>query len=451
VAQVDVAIVGAGFAGLAAATVLAEAGLRVVVLEARPRLGGRATAFPDRATGELVDNGQHVLFGCYRETLVFLARIGADGNVRRQTSLRVLYVDRDGRRSVLQCPRLPPPMHLLAAVLAWDGVPWRDRWSVVRMASSLRAARRQLVRTGAVTLDGDLTVSTWIRERRQAQRLIQWLWEPLAVAALNQSPDEARAEPFVRILAEMFGRDVDASAIVLPTRPLHLMYAEPARAHIERHGGKVHTGALARIATDGKKVEGVDVRGERIIAERVISAVPWFSMRTLFGDVVPEPLTRLVSSAGTMDSKPIVTVNLWYDRQVMDEPFVGLPGRSMQWVFDKRVAFGREASHLSLVASGADTLVGETADDLISRAAHEIEGALPGARGARLVRGTVVREKHATFSLAAGQPARPGAQTQIRGLFLAGDWIDTGLPGTIESAVLSGHRAAQAILNDECW
>jgi uncharacterized protein with NAD-binding domain and iron-sulfur cluster len=150
-----------------------------------------------------------------------------------------------------------------------------------------------------------------------------------------------------------------------------------------------------------------------------------------------------------MQSKPIVTVNLWYDRPVMDEPFVGLPGRSMQWVFDKRLAFGREASHLSLVASGADALVGEQAEALIQRAAKEVEEALPAARGARFVRGTVVREKHATFSLAPGQPARPATVTALRGLYLAGDWIETGLPGTIESAAASGHAAALTILNAE--
>jgi hydroxysqualene dehydroxylase len=135
---------------------------------------------------------------------------------------------------------------------------------------------------------------------------------------------------------------------------------------------------------------------------------------------------------------------------VMDEPFVGLPGRSMHWVFDKRLAFGRESSHLSLVASGADALTRQRTDDLISRAAGEVAEAIPGARGATLVRGTVIREKHATFSLAAGQPARPQTATGIAGLWLAGDWIDTGLPGTIESAVVSGHWAARAMLNAEC-
>lgn len=443
---VDVIVVGAGFAGLSAAAALSAAGARVLVLDARPQLGGRATAFVDRATGELVDNGQHVLFGCYRETLAFLERIGASEFVRRQPSLSVPYVDREGRTSVLTCPRLPPPLHLLAGVLGWGAIPWRDRLAAIRMAAPLRAAQRSLAATGTVSMNGGLTVAAWLRAHGQRETLTSWLWEPLAVAALNQSPDEALAEPFVRVLAEMFGPTIGAAALVLPTRPLHLMYAEPARAFIERHGGEVRTGALARIVTDGPAVVGVDVRGQRIPARTVIASVPWHAMRTIFGEDPPEALKPLVTSAAAMTSKPIVTVNLWYDRRVMDDLFVGLPGRAMQWVFDKRLAFGSEASHLSLVASGADALAAERTTDLVTRAAAEVEEALAGARGARLLHGTVVREKHATFSLAAGQPARPATRTPVHGLFLAGDWIDTGLPGTIESAVVSGHRAAAMVL-----
>src|SRR3954447_23930363 len=122
-AEFDVAIIGGGVAGLAAASALAEAGRRVVVLEARGELGGRATAFRDRETGEPVDNGQHVLFGCYHETFALLRRVGAENNVRVQPSLEVPYLDQAGRRSVLRCPRWPPPLHLLGGVLAWDALP----------------------------------------------------------------------------------------------------------------------------------------------------------------------------------------------------------------------------------------------------------------------------------------------------------------------------------------
>jgi hydroxysqualene dehydroxylase len=436
----DVVIIGGGVAGLAAATALAAARRRVLVLEARAELGGRATAFIDRATGELVDNGQHVLFGCYRDTFAFLRRIGAEDNLRVQRSLEVPYLDEDGTRTVLRCPSLPSPLHLLAAVLEWDALPVRERFSVLRLAGPLRRARR-----GRAASAGHETVADWLTRFGQHGRLREWLWEPLAVAALNQSPQEAAAAPFVAVLARMFGPDATDAAIALPTKPLHETYALPARRYIESHGGVVRTNALARVRLAGHRVGGVEVRGEPIAASHVIAAVPWFALEALFtGDTAV--ISPVVAAASRMESKPIVTVNLWYDRTVMDDPFVGLPGRTMQWVFDKRKAFGEHASHLSLVASAAGDLVSMDEEALVARAAGEVADAIPGARTAVLRRGTVIREKRATFSLAPGQPVRPDVETPVTGLLLAGDWIDTGLPGTIESAAVAGHRAAARLL-----
>jgi len=443
-----IVIVGAGFAGLSAATSLAQAGRTVIVLDARAQPGGRATAFADRETGELVDNGQHVLFGCYRATFEFLRRIGAMDNVRFQSSLSVPYIDRDGQRSVLRCPTLPSPLHLLAGVLDWDAMPWRDRLAALKLSGPLRRARRELRQTGTVTADPPGTVSEWLDAHGQRRKLRAWLWEPLAVAALNQSPAVASAAPFVRVLADMFGPDPAAAALVLPSRPLHQMYAEPARRFIEARGGEVRLNALARVIVEQGRVRGVEVRGERIETSTVLSTVPWFDLKRLFAGNPPSALAPAVAAAAGMDSMPIVTVNLWYDRRVMDEAFVGLPGREMQWVFDKRLAFGGETSHLSLISSGALRLAKMGNEELIALADREMRESLPGARAARLTRATAIREKQATFSLAPGQPSRPGTRTAVEGFYLAGDWIDTGLPGTIESAVVSGHRAADTILSE---
>jgi hydroxysqualene dehydroxylase len=459
----DIAVVGGGVAGLAAATALAEAGKRVLVLEARGELGGRATAFVDRETGELVDNGQHVLFGCYRETFRLLRRIGAEGNVRMQPSLEVPYLDEAGRRSVLRCPALPSPLHLVAGIFGWDALSWGDRISVLRLAIPLMKARRSFrlkaeatgsrvaEATGsppapvASAFRGKETVDAWLTRHGQRGRLREWLWEPLAVAALNQSPGEAAAEPFVKVLAEMFGPRRSDSSVVMPLKPLHEMYALPAKRYVESKGGEVRVNSLARVQIAPGRVASVEVRGEPLPISQVVAAVPWFALGPLLvGEVAP--MAAIVASASAMASKPIVTVNLWYDRAVMDDVFVGLPGREMQWVFDKRRAFGEAASHLSLVASGADALVGAENTTLIALAAREVASAIPGARGAVLERGTVIREKRATFSLAPGEPERPGVTTPIEGLFLAGDWIDTGLPGTIESAAAAGHLAALASL-----
>jgi squalene-associated FAD-dependent desaturase len=422
---------------------LAEHGVRVLVLEARGRLGGRATAFTDRHTGEIVDNGQHVMFGCYVETLRFLRRIGAEDRVRIQPALRVPFIDASGRRTELHCPSsFPPPLHLLAGILRWPAVPLRDRLSSMRLAPALLRGE------GAQTDGSSETVADWLRAHGQSDRLVTALWEPLAVAALNQPIDVARAGPFRVVLARMFGRDPLASAIALPLVPLNEMYAEPARRFIEARGGEVRLNALTRIGVDGQQIIGVDVRGERLQAAAVICTVPWHSLMSTL-PAAAGALAPVISDASRMTSMPIVTANLWYDGVVTDDEFVGLTGRTTQWIFDKRRVFGEASSHLSLVTSAAEAVAPLSNGDLITIAARDVAGALPRARSARLVRATIVREKQATFSLAPGQPRRPDAQTPVRGLFLAGDWIDTGLPSTIESAVLSGHRAAEAVMNSE--
>jgi squalene-associated FAD-dependent desaturase len=441
----DVVVIGAGFAGLSAAVRAVQRGARVLVLESRGRLGGRATAFHDHTAGEVVDNGQHVLTGGYVETFEFLEAIDASDHVRVQPGLSVTMVDRAGRRTRLECPNLPPPLHLFAGVIEWDAIGWRDRLAVLRMAAPLRLARRAL-RPGSNVLAASPgeTVTNWLIRNGQTARIREMLWDPLALAALNQSPDSAAAPVFTRVLAEMFGPDPRAAAIAMPTRPLHEMYALPARAHIEARGGLVRTGATATVHIEGHRPI-VASGDERWQPDAVVAAVPWFALPTLFsGDIAP--LAETIRRARATAASPIVTVNLWFDRPILDEAFVGLPGRRMQWVFDKRFVFGDSASHLSLVSSGAAAMLDVANPQLIAAAHAELRDAFPACREAHLIRGTVIREPHATFSLAPGQPLRPDVRTAVPGLFLAGDWIDTGLPATIESAVRSGHRAADAAL-----
>ncbi len=419
-----------------------------------------------------MDNGQHVLLGCYSATFEFLDTIGATDNVRLQSQLSVSMIDRTGRRSRLDCPTLPAPWHILAGVLEWEALGWSDRLSVLRMAAPLKLARgqaqndarRSLRRAAAsVPAGGNIqsssaggsrlvatspgeTVEEWLVRHGQTERVREMLWRPLTLAALNQPTDRAGASAFARVLAEMFGGSPRASAVGLAVKPLHLAYAEPARAFIESHGGQVRTGVAARVRLSHEGVQGVESDGDRWQPHAVVSAVPWFALAGLF-DGGRFGLEDVVDRAGRMANSPIVTVNLWFDRSVVDEPFVGLPGRTMQWAFDKESIWRTGRSHVSLVSSGAESVVALSNDQIVALAQGELLEALPTVRSARLQHASVVRERQATFSLAPGQPSRPTTTTAIRGFYLAGDWIDTGLPATIESAVLSGHWAADAITN----
>ncbi len=446
--EYDAVVVGGGFAGLSAAVHLASSGARVVVLESRRQLGGRATSYRDRATAEVVDNGQHVIFGCYRETRRFLRTIGVEADLRLQASLGVTYVGANRATVRFQCANLPPPFHLLGGVIEWDALSVAERLGALRLVAPLRRARRDLVRGKAVesTRAGE-TVREWLVRHGQGDRLCHLLWEPLALAALNQTVDQAEARWFVRVLAELCGSDPVDSAVGIPSAPLEEFFAIPARRYIESRGGSVKIGAAGRVVFHDGRLIGVEAGKQLFAAPVTISAVPWYALAQLF-DPPPPPLAGVLRHAADTQASPIVTVHLWFETFVMDQPFVGLLNRTIQWVFQAHRAAGDRASHLTLVVSGAVDVMSWSNEALTERAVSDIRTVLPATRGVALKHALVIRERRATFSLAPGQPERPGTETVIRGLLLAGDWIETGLPSTIESAVVSGHRAAKAALHE---
>jgi squalene-associated FAD-dependent desaturase len=434
----DVVVIGGGFAGLSAATALAERGACVVVIEARRQLGGRATSYRDPATGERIDNGQHVLAGCYDETLAFLDRIGSSHALHRPASLEIAMVDDAGTRHELRLPPLPSPLHLVAGVLAWRELTWSERLAILRVGPVLRSTSRRAAASSA-----NETVKGWLARHQQPDRLCRLFWEPLALATLNQSIEQASVEPFLAVVGRMLGGGPDASSILLPAVMLDELYAEPARKFLEGRGSRCMTGRRARLLVSGDRIEGVSAGDELIKSPAVIAAVPWHALHELFAPV-PQALERAVADAASLSGSPIVTVNVWTNRPVLDELFIGLPGRAFQWVFNKARIVGPEFSHLSLVSSGAESIVALDNDAIVRQALADLAPLLPESERGSIRRVSVVRERRATFSLSPAMPARPGTCTPVHGLFLAGDWIETGLPATIESAVIAGHRAAAA-------
>lgn len=445
-----VVVVGGGFAGLAAAIALQERRYEVTLLERRGVLGGRATSFPDAVSGEDVDNGTHLMVGAYTATLDLVRRARAEDLLWRQRDLRIDYVDERGF-TALRCPPAAAPWHLLAGLLGLR-LPWRARRDALRLALTVRFGRRP----------AGITLEEYFRRTGQGEAARRLLWEPLATAILNESPDRAAAVLFHEVFRQAFLTRREASALVFLRAGwarLHQRLAE----YLESRGGTVRRRALAQaVEVTGARASGVRFRkraesreairagdtgvDERVDADAVVLAVPWNAVPPL----VPEELRAAPPFAGLhgLGGSPIVSVDLWLDRMVVDRPFVGLRAGDMEWVFDKGRIFGRAGppQHLSFIASAAWRSLPRANAELVAAAVEALRRFFPAMAGAVVERSLVLREPDATFTCTPEAEAlRPGPRTPLAGLYLAGDWTATGLPATIEGAVRSGFAAARCL------
>ena len=445
-----VVVVGAGFAGMAAAIDLQERRHEVLLLERRGVLGGRATSFPDAATGEDVDNGTHLMIAGYETTLDLVRRAGATDLLLVQDHLKIDYRDDRGWTS-LDCPPLPAPWHLLAGLIPLR-VPWRSRWDAVRLGLSARAGE----------VPRDITLAEWFRRTGQTATTRRLLWDPLATAILNETPERAAAVLFREVFREAFLRRRDAARLVF-LRAGYGRLHERLAAYFLGRGGLVRRRALVEsIEIDGDRVRavhytqraetrdeikrGVPARSERVEADAVVAAVPWSALPSL----VPESLRaeRPFADAARLRGSPIVSIELWLDRVVVDLPMAGLRGTEVEWVFDKGRLYGREGApqHLAFIVSAAERAVPRPNAELAAAAEAALRRYFPAMAEARVLRSLVMREPDATFSCdPEAEALRPGPATPVRGLVLAGDWTATGLPATIEGAVRSGRTAARLL------
>lgn len=443
--KVDVLILGGGFAGLSCATALAEKGAKVVLLEKKPHLGGRAYSFKDPATGEPVDNGQHLFMGCYRQTLRFLERIGTTERLRFLDEVRVDFADTQGGRDALRCPTaFGAPLHLALGVLGLRGLSLADKWGLRRLDQSLRQMRS----AGVPEALDRLTVRQWLDSLGQSRRIQERLFDPIALGALNDDPGVAAATGFAQAMAQMFFSDVPSSRLGVAAVGLSELYAAQSPKFIEARGGQVLSSKkLASLKESGGRVTGaVTESGEVFEADMVVSTLaPWDLARLELPQALRGPWEALKPA-------PIVSLCLWLDRPILEEPLIGLLGTEIQWVFNKSRLLEQKGAGqcLNLVISGAHRQLAFDPKALLAIAERDLAKCLPAFKKAKITAWKVVKEPFATLSPVPGSDSlRPRAQSALPGFLFAGDWTKTGLPATIESAVTSGHIAAELALKGE--
>lgn len=428
-------VVGAGFAGAAAAVYLADRGLPVTVWEGRDQPGGRASSFIDKTTGERLDNGPHLLMGCYRQTIELLEKLGTSDQLAFQS--RMTLPIRTAKAELgLSCPPLPAPFFLLAGLLTMKGVSRRDRISLLKTGHRLRSKD---------PVDG--SVGTWLSGA--SPDTVRLLWDPLCRAIMNLPPDEAAAGPFVAALRiALLGRAQDAR-LGWARDGLGKLLGEALHEYLSTHGGAVrHEKVTGLVLNKQGEVTGIKSAGSTVKTNRVLLATDPFAAGSL---LPPGPLKRQLAAFAFA---PIVNSYLWFDRPVAvwpgDTPFMGLVGGPGEWLFDRARMEGRPEAEwgrrLAVVTSAADGLAKMKAAEVTKIIVDDLARYYPEVKTARLEHTRISKEGRATVRLTPDtKRPQPGPVENIIGLYLAGDYTDTGLPATIEGAVSSGIAAAERI------
>jgi hydroxysqualene dehydroxylase len=438
----NIAIIGAGYAGMAAAVALTKRGIAVTVFESAAQLGGRARGV--RYQNTRLDNGQHLLLGCYHQTLSMIEQVGGD---IEQDFLRLpLQLDLHGHFS-LQAPRLPAPLHLLIALLRAQGLSWAERLSAARFMLTLRRINFKLPSPihgrGVGGGDGDMTVSELLARHKQSAVLVQKLWEPLCIAALNTPVQIASAQVLLNVLRDALNQKRTDSDMLLPRIDFTALFPARAANYVKKRGGHVLTSCgVERILPFDNGMEITTKRGSMTFSH-VICAMPPVAAARLLRPV--PALSSTIAQIDALQHQPIYTLYLQYPAHVMlPQPMLGLHQRLSQWLFDKGQIAGQYGLIASVIsAEGLHQALSQ--DELAQKVIAELREEF-GIEDTPLWH-KVIAEKRATFACTPDL-SRPAQHTAQPGLLLAGDYTSGDYPATLEGAVQSGLRCAE-LLNPE--
>jgi squalene-associated FAD-dependent desaturase len=430
-----VVILGAGLAGLAAATALGERGFEVIIFESRNRAGGRASSFQD-ASGQLVDVCQHVSMGCCTNLAHFCRTVGIDHFLHRQEQLWFMTPDRSV--SIFQADPLPAPLHLSRSFAQLHSLSWSEKLRIVWGLACLRFANNE----------SDPPFLPWLLHHGQTPRTIDRFWGLVLVSALNEVPERIGLRYARKVFLDGFLRHRRGFEVELPSVPLGRLYGEELQAWLAAHGVRLILGTAGRaLRFAHDEVAMLELRdASSVEADWYVCAVPFERLL----DLLPPEIVERQSCFGNLrnlQTSPITSVHVWYDRPVLPLPHVVLVDCVGQWIFNRGETAPGE-HYLQVVVSASRQLRALGHDEIQARVTAELAELFPAARAAVLRRVRVLTEHAATFSAVPGVDRwRPAQETPYRNLFVAGDWTATGWPATMEGAVRSGYLAAEALLH----
>ncbi len=438
----NVAVVGAGLAGLSAGCELASLGHRVTVIEKRSWVGGKTYSHIDPTTGAAVDNGQHVFMACTTEYIGFLERIGSLNRTRRQKRLSVTVYGESGRRSRLRALPLPAPFHLGPSFALFRCLTIGDRLRVAKLMLAIRRLGER-ERRAAHTL----SFQAWLEERGGSSPTLDTFWDFILVPTLNCRVGEASAADALFVLREGFLASAGAAAIGIGAVGLSELHGAAVTRYLEERGGVVHTSSsVERLEVDGGTFRAVKMAsGERLAFDACVCAVPHTRVAALLPAelAAAEPFADLA----TLSVAPIINLHVWFDRPVAAFDFAAFYGSELQWVFNRSrldEATPEAGEHLVLSLSAAAPYMAMEKHELQRHFIPLLHRAVPASAGAEIVRFSAIKEPDATFVPAPGL-VRPTGDTPIPNLVLAGAYTATGWPATMESAVRSGITAARTL------
>jgi squalene-associated FAD-dependent desaturase len=438
----SVIVVGGGLAGLSAACALADAGYQVRLLEKRRYLGGRASSYEHPGTGEVIDNCQHVLLGNCVNLIDLYKRLGVSEAIRWFD--RLTFVEPGGRRSILEPSFLPAPLHDMPAFL---------RARAFSMADKLAIARGMSAFVAGVPKDSEENFAHWLERHGQTTGAINRFWKPVLISALNEDPDRMSVHYAGQVIRKSLLLSPGAGRMGVPTIPLSDLYSR-AIEYIGSRGGQVNLSAAPESFEWSEETQQwtVNALDQSFTSDAVVLALAFEGLSKLLPSLPQNPeAEQLAINLGHFGHSPITGIHLWFDREITDLEHAILLDATIQWLFHKsrlqaEKRRGAGGSYVELVVSASNSMVEMQRQEIIDLALRELAEFFPLVTEAKLVKAAVVKEVRATYSIRPQlELIRPTAVSPWPWVFLAGDWVATGWPATMEGAVRSGYLAAEAV------